>query len=129
MRELIMLSLINEPVATQRLKAVNLAMDAQNVDDKVIHALLNTLNTDENVNVRLAAVEVLLRYTGNPVVRQGLVEAIPNQKNATIQYALAEVMVIIHEKKSVEKLQELLNQENVEEGVKDKIKESIQKLS
>jgi len=129
MQALMMLSLIKEPVATDRLKAVNLAMDADKVDDRMIIALLKTLNNDDNVNVRLASIEVLLRYSNNPVVRQGLVEAIPNQNSAMLQYALAEAMVLMQEKKSIEKLQDLMQKEDVDEDVKNKINESIQKLS
>ncbi|HEX9651052.1 MAG TPA: HEAT repeat domain-containing protein [Cyclobacteriaceae bacterium] len=129
MKGLMMLTLIKEPIATDRLKAVNLAMDADKVDERMILALLNTLNNDDNVNVRLASVEVLLRYSNNPVVRQGLVEAIPNQDNATMQYALAEAMVLMQEKNSIERLQELMQKEDLDEDVRNKIHESIQKLS
>jgi hypothetical protein len=62
-------------------------------------------------------------------VRQGLVEAIPNQDNATMQYALAEAMVLMQEKNSIERLQELMQKEDLDEDVRNKIHESIQKLS
>jgi len=128
MRQMMMLTLLKDQMATQRLKAVNLAMEAKGADEKVIDALLNTLNNDENVNVRLATIDVLVRYAENPNVRKGLVEAIPNQSSSTIQYALAEAMVAIGEKSSVKNLKDLLNDDEVDQGVKDKIKESIQKL-
>lgn len=128
MKEMMMLTLLKEPVAIERLKAVNLVMDAPRVDNKVIEALLNTLNSDENVNVRLATIEVLIKYASNPIARKGLVESIPNQTSATIQYALAEAMVVIGEKGSVDNLRDLLKSKDLDQGVKDKIEESIQKL-
>ena len=129
MRALMMLTLIKEPTATDRLKAVNLVMDAQNVDEKMIEALLNTLNHDENANVRLATLNALLRYANKPQVRKGLIEAIPYQDNAMLQYSLAEAMILMQEKNSVQNFQELLKDQNLDADVKNKIQETISKLS
>lgn len=129
MKELMMLTLIEKPAATDRLKAVSMAKDVDTADERVITALLNTLNNDENANVRLATLEALLRYADNPIVRQGLVEAIPNQDDAMLQYALAEAMILIQEKNSVQNFRELLKDENIDKDVKNKIEETISKLS
>ncbi len=128
MREMMMLSMLEKPSAIERLKAVNLTSQINQADEKVITALLTTLNNDENTNVRLATIDALLNYADYPKVRQGLVEAIVQQESGMVQIALAETMVALKEKSSVEELRKLLEHNHLEEGVKERINESISAL-
>jgi len=128
MREMMMLSMLEKPSATERLKAVNLTSQINQADEKVITALLTTLNNDENTNVRLATIDALLNYADYPEVRQGLVEAIVQQQSGMVQIALAETMVALKEKSSVEELRKLLEYNHLEDGVKERISESISAL-
>ncbi|MDQ3290521.1 MAG: HEAT repeat domain-containing protein, partial [Bacteroidota bacterium] len=105
MREVMMLTLLKQSSATERLKAVNLTSDLETADAKVIRALLQTLNNDPNVNVRLATIEALYQHADNPTVREGLIAAISKQDSPLVQIALADVMLSLQEKKSVAELQ------------------------
>lgn len=127
-RETLMLTLFEQPSATARLKAVNLSEELATPDQQVIQALLKTLNNDENTNVRLAAVEALFRYSNQPEVRKGLIEAIPNQDSPMVLVTLSKAMVLLQEKGSVEKLRQILNNENLDQNVKAQITENIQKI-
>jgi hypothetical protein len=128
MKKMMMLTLLEQPSATDRLKAVNLSTDMVQADDKVIKSLLQTLNSDPSVNVRLAAIEALYQHAENPAAREGLVSAITRQESPLVQLALADVMVAMQEKNSVKQLKQLLQQEDLNEAVKTKVKESIQIL-
>jgi hypothetical protein len=128
MKKMMMLTLLEQPSATDRLKAVNLTNDMEQADDKVIKSLLQTLNSDPSVNVRLAAIEALYQHAGNPLAREGLVSAITKQESPLVQLALADVMVAMQEKNSVKQLKQLLQQQDLNEAVKVKVKESIQVL-
>jgi hypothetical protein len=128
MNETMMIALIEKPSATERLKAVNLTSQIEDANSRVIEALLNTLNHDDNVNVRLAAVEALLKYADYEQVRKGMVEAIINQDSPLVQIALAEVMVALQEKSSVTNLKRLLSRKDLNEDVIVKINESIQEI-
>jgi HEAT repeat protein len=99
------------------------------VDEKVIQALLQTLNNDPNINVRLVTVETLRQFADEPQVREGLIQSITRQESPLVQIALADVMVGLQEKRSVKQLQRLLEQENLDETVKIKIKETVKVLS
>lgn len=123
-----MLTMLEQPSATERLKAVNLTGQLGSPDDMVINALFTTLNNDNNVNVRLAAIETLFRYSNRPEVRKGLIEAIPNQDSPLILVTLSKAMVIMQEKDSIEKLKQLLNNEELDKTAKEQIRESILKL-
>lgn len=128
MRELMMLSMLEQESTSERIKAVNLTREMPEASDKVTAALLKTLNEDENTNVRLVTIEALLPYTDDAKVRKGLVQAIRYQDSPMVQIALAEVMVALQEKRSVEELRSLLKREELPIEVKETIEESIETL-
>lgn len=127
MKEMMMLTLIEQPKAQERIRAVNLAAELPNADEKVVNALITTLNNDENVNVRLASLESLVRYVDQPNVRQALVDALTMQESPLLLVAIADVLVAIQEKSSLETLEHL--ERSTEDGfVKEKLNESIKTL-
>ena len=128
MQEMLMLGLIENESPTDRLKAVNMTQEIPEASEAVTQALFKTLNTDENVNVRLEALNALYSYASDSKVREGLVQSISQQDTPFMQIALAEVMVALQEKKSVHALQELLNQQEIPEVIRQKIEEKIQVL-
>lgn len=129
MRQMMMLNLLDNESATERLKAVNISTEIRSADDKVASALLKTLNNDPNVNVRLAAIEALLHHASNPRVREGMVDAIALQESPIVQAALADAMLILQEKRSVEEFQKLLDRNGLDRSVRDKLQTTITALS
>jgi hypothetical protein len=128
MQKVMMLTLLEQPSPTDRLKAISISNQINKADDKIIDALLNTLNNDENVNVRLMAVEALCNYADNPKVRIGLIRSIVKQESPIVQVALADVMVMLQEKRSVTELEKLLEKNNIDKNVESKLKNSIEQL-
>ena len=68
----------------------------KDADPKVLDALLHTLRYDNSVDVRLAALDVLSRYSNRPEVHQGLVEALQGQQSPLVQLSLIDVLVEQH---------------------------------
>lgn len=128
MREVMMFSLLDAQSSSERLKAVNISTDIPSADNRVISALLKTLNSDPNVNVRLASIEALLHHADNPVARKGLVQSISQQESPQIQVALADAMLSLQETASVNELRRLLKQQELDESVKDKLQNTIAAL-
>ena len=128
LREMMIFSLLEKESASERIKAVNLTSEMNEVSEKVTDALFKTMNRDENVNVRLSALEALKPYAKQSRVREQLIESIGKQDSPLVQVALAEFMAAIQEKKSVKELQKLLQNENTPKEVKSKINESIKVL-
>lgn len=126
LKEIMMLSMLEKESATDRLKAVNLTQDMDQASIKVTSALLQTLNSDENVNVRLAALDALKPYTKDGQIREALVRSIAKQKSPLVQVALAELMAALQEKGAVGELQKLLQDSETPSDIKKKIQESIQ---
>jgi hypothetical protein len=128
LKEMVMLSLLEKESATDRLKAVSLTSEMDQASQKVTKALIQTLNQDGNVNVRLAALDALRPYAGDGRVREALIKSIASQNSPMVQVALAQLMVDLQEKKSIKELQKLLQDEGTPGDVKQRIEESIQVL-
>ncbi len=124
-RQRLVLTLLDQPSANQRLQGINEANKIPEVDKKVIQALLRTLDNDPNVNVRLAAIESLTNYLDNATVREGLVQSIVKQDSPIVQVTLADLMVALQEKKSVEPFKQLMRLKELHESVRQKLETSI----
>lgn len=129
MKSTMMLTLLENPSATERLRAVSFTSEIEQADDRVLEALFTTLNNDPNVNVRLVTLEALTQYAGNASVRERLVKSLAQQDSPMVQVALADVMVKLQEKRSVKALRTLLQKEDLNDLVKVKIEQSIKDLS
>ena len=129
LKEIMMLSMLEKESPTERLKAVSLTEDMDQASKAVTNALLQTLNNDENVNVRLAALDALRPYSQQGEVREALIRAIGRQDSPLVQIALAELMAALQAKSSVKELQKIMRDESTPQDVKKKIQESIEVLS
>ncbi len=127
-RSQLVLTLLDQPSANKRLQAVNEVQKLNSVTETIIKALFSTLNNDSSVNVRLSAVEALANYTNIPSVRKGLIASILKQDSPLVQIALADLMVILQEKKAVESFKKLIEKEDINESAKQKMKESINRI-
>jgi hypothetical protein len=128
MRKMMALSLLDAPSSTERLKAVNISSEISSADERIVSALLKTLNNDPNVNVRLASIDALLHHAGSPVVRKGLIQSIAKQESPQLQVALANAMLTLQETKSVDELRRLLDRKELEPIVRDKLANTIAAL-
>lgn len=124
-REQLVLTLLEQPSANKRLQAVSEASKMNEATERVIKALFSTLNNDPNINVRLVAIESLSKYVDTPEVRMGLVQSIAEQDSPLVQIALADLMVALQEKTSIESMKQLLQKPNIDNTVKQKLEESI----
>ena len=87
MRQLVALSLMQQQSASERLRGVSWAYQAEPSDREILEALVAAVNHDANVNVRLAAVDALaqvLRRVRRP--RQAVVEALPKQSTPSCRW-------------------------------------------
>ena len=127
-RSQLVLTLLDQPSANQRLQAVNEVNKLNNVTETILKALFVTLNNDDNVNVRLSAIEALKNYIQIPLVREGLISSIIKQKSPLVQIALADLMVALQEKEAVKSFEKLIKEDDVNESAKQKMEESIQQI-
>ncbi|HEV2354741.1 MAG TPA: HEAT repeat domain-containing protein [Puia sp.] len=129
MRELMMLSLLQNPAASERIKAVSYTNEMRRAGPNIAAALLATLDNDPNVNVRLSTLEALTHYADDPAIREGLVQSILQQNSPLVQAALADVMLKLQEKRAVSPFKKLLQQKDLNEMVRTKIEATIVRLT
>jgi hypothetical protein len=125
MKKMMMLSLLENPSASERIRGVSYTSEIKSGNKEVIEALLSTLNTDPNVNVRLVTLEALTQYSDDAAVRTGLVQSIVQQDSPIMQAALADVMLKLKDKRSVKSFQKLLQQKDLDHSIRNKIEQTI----
>ncbi len=128
LKQTMMLALLENPSASERIRGVSYTSEIKHADKEVIDALFATLNNDPNVNVRLSTLDALTHLASHPEVRQGLIQAIIQQDSPLMQSAIADVMLKLQEKRSVNSFKQLLKQKDLNPGVKDKIRQTITQL-
>lgn len=119
MRQLVVLSLLQQQNAADRLQGVSFAYRVQRSDHEVLAALLETVNHDPNVNVRLAAVDALRTFTESPVARNGLVQALPRQDAPMVQMALIDQLAALREPSAAVPLKALAEDRNADAAVRE----------
>ncbi len=128
MKKSVMLASLRNPAAAERMKAVRVAEDLSGPDEAVLDALVQTMNGDPNVNVRLVSVEALARYADRPPVREALIQAIVRQESPLVQLALADVMLALNEKGAVEPFRKVIADPRVDYAVKSKLENTVRRL-
>lgn len=93
MRQMLTLSLLQQQSATERLRGVSSTAQIDQPGSEVVAALLDTLLHDPNVNVRLAAVDALRRFSDRPEVRNGTKRAAADASSPMLQVAIIDFMV------------------------------------
>ncbi len=125
-----MLAFERTPVtsASQRIQAVNQSYDLDQADHNITQLLINTLNFDPNVNVRLAACQALLRFENERNVKEALIQSLGIQTDPSIQITLIEALVSIKERRAVDQIEQLARNQQVMDIVRIKAKEGLEQL-
>jgi hypothetical protein len=129
MRQMMMLSLLQNPSASERMRAASYASESRTISPDILSALLTTLNNDPNVNVRLTTLDALTQYARNAAVREGLIQSILQQESPLMQAALADVMLKLQEKRSVPSFKKLLQEKGLNDMVRSRIEQVIAHLT
>ena len=128
MRQLVALALLQQASASERLRGVQWSHRLAQPDEQVLSALLRALDSDPNVNVRLAAVDALEQFARNAQVKKGLLDSLPRQNSPLVQIELINLMVELQEKESVPVLRTLLQNGELNESVRERAKWGLQRL-
>jgi hypothetical protein len=128
MRQLVALSLLQQQNASDRLRGVNYAYRVEQDDPQVLAALLTAISHDPNVNVRLAAVDALRKFTDRPVGRRGLVQALPKQNSPMVQIAILDQIVELREKSAEPSIQSLVSSQDVNPDVRQRAQWALRQL-
>jgi len=129
MKELLVMNLMKEESASQRIKAINYTEEIQQPNSNIIDVLINTLNSDKNSNVRLAAVYSLARFKDNEKVIDAFITTLNQQDDPMVQIVIINLLVEIQEVKAVDEFKGLLKKEDLNETVRSQVEIGIKVLS
>lgn len=124
MTRAVSLSMLEHPSSSERLRAVSLSQRAGPNTD-LVQAMIEVINTDPSVNVRLAALDLLSRMLQRTDVRSGLLEAFPLQVEPTMQVAIAEVLMAMNGPRSRETIESAIEDGRIPDPIRDYLKEIL----
>jgi len=128
-KQMMFAMLDNNQSASQRMIGTTVALQVSQPDDEIVNALVKRMNEDPNTNVRLAALDALIRFHENPVVRHELIESLSTQKDPAVQISLIQFLVRLKEKEVVNQLKNIVDDNRTIKAVKDEALSGILKLS
>jgi hypothetical protein len=128
-QQMVALSMLQQQSPSQRLEGVSWSTKLPTPDAKVMDALMHTLQFDNSVDVRLAALDALSRYSGRPEVRNNLVEALQTRQSPLVQVALIDLLVDMHDKNAVSQFQKFQKEPKLDPTVKKRVDWGIQQLN
>ncbi len=129
MQALVVVSMLKQQSPSERLQGVSFSMDQKQPDPKVMEALLHTLRYDNSVDVRLAALDALSRYSSQPDIRQGLKDSLQPQQSPMVQVALIDTLVDLHDASIVPQLKQFQADPKIDPTVRKRADWGIQQLS
>jgi hypothetical protein len=129
MKQVLMTSQDESSSASDRIQAVNQVQQLEQADKELVQLLINTMNFDPNINVRIAASEALFQFNDDPMVRLALVNSLKIQKDPAIQLTLIDMLIQLKETRAVDTMRKLLQSEDVLDVVKTKAEQGIGTLS
>jgi len=128
LRQTTAISMLKQQSASDRLSGVSWSSQIKRPNQNTLQLLLNTLNNDSNVNVRLAVVNALYLFHEYPLIRQGLVHSLSRQDSPIVQSALIDLMVEIREHRAIKALKQLIKGADIVPEVKKHAELSLQQL-
>jgi len=112
-------TLLKSASPSERIEAVNYAETVTTPDQKVIDALINTLDHDKNTNVRLACLYSLSKFADNPKVREAMVNSLSRQTEPIVQIVLINILTEMKEPRAIRPLQDIISNDKTSKEVKN----------
>lgn len=128
LRQLVSLSLLQEQSPSSRIRGAAYGSQVSRPDREVEQALLYALNHDNNVNVRLSAVDALERQAANPEIQRALVDALPMQDSALVEIGVMDVLVRSGDKAAAPALRQIAQNPQADESVRQRAAAGAQTL-
>jgi hypothetical protein len=128
MKELAMISLMENKSASKRIQGVGYIGEFSEPDTAILQALIQRMRYDENTNVRLAAAEALTRFRGSGMVKEAFIAALGTEKDPGIQILMIKTLADIPDLKAIEPLKELMEREDTQPFVRAEIETLLPKF-
>jgi hypothetical protein len=129
MRQMVVLSMLQQQSASERLQGVSYSRREDQLDPQVMSALVHTLRYDGSVDVRLAALDALSRHGAQPQVHKGVVDALQEQQSPLVQVALIDLMLEWRDPDAAQRLRNFVQTPNLNPAVKQRADWALSRLN
>jgi HEAT repeat protein len=127
MRQVLTLALFNQTASADRLAAVNSIRRDEQAAQPALDALVLTLKSDPNVNVRLAAVDALSGFLDRRDIRGEMNMALLSQTSPMVQVSIIEALSGAEDEQLLQTLQSIAQDERVDPLVREHARMRIEK--
>lgn len=122
------LALLEEESSYKRIERINEIEQIAKPDEKTLKVLIQCLLKDDSPNVRFAALRGLENHLEDAKIRNTLIEALLIEKDSRIQVSIIHILIDLNEKKAIEPIQAVLENETLEPKVKAHISAILPQL-
>jgi anti-sigma factor RsiW len=129
MKQLVVLSMLQQQSASARLEGVTWSTRDQQLDPQVLSALLHTVRYDASVDVRLAALDALSRHGRQPQVHNAILDSLQQQQSPLVQVALIDLLLEWRDPDAAQRLQALQQAPNLNPTVRQRVEWAKSKLN
>lgn len=123
-----LIALLHQDLGSARLTGIALSQGATRPDPVLSAALLDLVDRDPETRVRLAAVEALYLFSGDPAVQLRILQAVPRQESAQVQMALVDLLAAQREREAAAALRSLLQGNRLPPSVRQRLKADLARL-
>lgn len=118
-KQQVLLASLRDYTGPQKIDAVYSISTTENVSAELIDALVHTMNSDKNTNVRLAAISALSGMMDkNDQIKTELIKSLAVQENPLLQISLIQVLTEKGVKEAKQQIETITNNEKTDESVK-----------
>jgi len=128
LRTMMMMALIDKPRASERIRAVRMVEGLEQPALEAIELLIKAMNEDENINVRLASIEVLFAFKHLPEVQRALLLSLPLQDSPMVQMELLRMLMDAGATLDYGVLQEMLKDEQLDPAIRQQLQQLLKSI-
>ncbi len=114
--------------ANDRLREVLASARAENPDDKILDNLISALAFDPSSNIRLRALEALYLHADRPVVRSGVLAALPREQNPLVQLEMIDFVAAARNRDAAPVLEQMAKNGAIDHSVRDAARRVLAQL-
>ncbi len=114
--------------ANDRLRGVLASARDETPSDKVLDDLISALAFDPSANIRLRALEALYPHAERPLVRDGVLAALPREQNPLVQLELIDFVAAARDREAAPVLEKISQNELADRTVREAATRALAQL-
>lgn len=128
LHQMVALSMLRQQSPSARMQGVSYSEKIVQPDSQMLDALLQAVNHDSNVNVRLSAVDALQRFAAGPEAARAIADSIPGQDSPLVQISLVDMLVQLNARDAAPDLARISKDMKMDEMVRQRAQWALHKL-